>query len=60
MQLPAAVVRRRFRGDRYELRLEADVGGTTTTLDAITPLGPAVGTNVTLRIGPSAVIPLEG
>ena len=60
VQLPATVARRRFRGDRYELRLEADVGGTTTTLDAITPHGPAVGTKVTLRIGPSAVIPLEG
>ena len=60
VQLPAAVARRRFRGDRYELRLEADVGGTTTTLDAITPHGPAVGTNVTLSIGPRAVIPLEG
>ena len=60
VQLPATVARRRFGGDRYELRLEADVGGTTTTLDAITPNGPAVGTKVTLRIGPSAVIPLEG
>ncbi len=60
VQLRAAVARRRFRGDRYELRLEADVGGATTRLDAITPAGPAVGTSVTLRIGPSAVIPLDG
>lgn len=58
-QLPATVVRRRFRGDRYELRLEADVGGVTTTLDAITPHGPAVGANVKLHIGPSAVLALE-
>ncbi|WP_428121334.1 ABC transporter ATP-binding protein [Candidatus Poriferisodalis sp.] len=60
VQLRAAVARRRFRGDRYELRLEADVGGATTRLDAITPAGPAVGTSVTLRIGPSAAIPLDG
>ncbi len=60
LELQASVARRRFRGDRYELRLEADIGGVTTTLDAITPLGPAVGANVTLRIGPSAVIALDG
>ncbi|WP_419916179.1 ABC transporter ATP-binding protein [Candidatus Poriferisodalis sp.] len=58
-QLPATVDRRRFRGDRYELRLEADIGGVATTLDAITPHGPAVGANVTLLIGPSAVLALE-
>ena len=58
-QLPATVVRRRFRGDRYELRLEADIGGVTTTLDAITPHGPAVGASVSLHIGHSAVIALD-
>ena len=58
-QLPATVLRRRFRGDRDELRLEADIGGVATTLDAITPYGPAVGADVKLRIGPSAVLALE-
>ena len=57
-RLPATVVRRRFRGDRYELRVEADVGGVATTLDAITPHGPAVGAGVQLHIGPSAVLAL--
>ncbi len=58
-RLTATVVRRRFRGDRYELRMEADVGGVATTLDAITPHGPAVGAGVQLHIGPSAVLALE-
>ena len=58
-RLPATVVRRRFRGDRYELRVEADVGGVATTLDAVTPHGPAVGAGVQLHIGPSAVLALE-
>ncbi len=58
-RLPATVARRRFRGDRYELRLEADIGGVVATLDSITPDGPAVGANVQLGIGPDAVIPLE-
>lgn len=58
-QLPATVARRRFRGDRYELRLEADIGGVATTLDAITPYGPAVGADVKLLIGPSAVLALD-
>ena len=58
-QLPAKVARRRFRGDRYELRLEADIGGVATTLDAITPHGPAVGANVRLHIGHRAVIALD-
>ncbi len=58
-QLAATVVRRRFRGDRYELRLEADIGGVASTLDAITPHGPAVGAGVQLRIGPSAVLALD-
>ena len=58
-QLPATVVRRRFRGDRYELRLEADIGGVATTLDSITPHGPAVGADVKLRIGPTAVLALD-
>ena len=58
-QLPATVIRRRFRGDRYEVRLEADIGGVATTLDSITPHGPAVGANVKLHIGPSAVLALE-
>ncbi len=58
-QLPATVARRRFRGDRYELRLEADIGGVATTLDAITPHGPAVGADVKLLIGPSAVLALD-
>ena len=58
-QLPATVIRRRFRGDRYELRLEADIGGVATTLDSITPHGPAVGADVKLRIGPTAVLALD-
>ncbi len=58
-RLAATVVRRRFRGDRYELRMAADVGGVATTLDAITPHGPAVGAGVQLHIGPSAVLALE-
>ena len=58
-QLLATVTRRRFRGDRYELRLNVDAGGVTTTLDSITPHGPAVGADVTVHIGPSAVVPLE-
>ncbi|MDE0134173.1 MAG: ABC transporter ATP-binding protein [Acidimicrobiaceae bacterium] len=58
-QLSATVTRRRFRGDRYELRLDVDADGVTTTLDAITPHGPAVGADVTVHIGPSAVVPLE-
>ncbi len=59
VQLPATVVRRRFRGDRYELRLTTDIGGVATTLDAITPHGPTVGAGVKLHIGPSAVLELE-
>lgn len=59
VELQAEVTRRRFRGDRYELRLDVDARGVTTTLDAITPLGPAVGDTVSLRIGPSAVLALE-
>lgn len=59
VRLQAAVARRRFRGDRYELRLEADVAGVTTTLDAITPYGPAVGVGVTVSVGSDAVIALE-
>ena len=59
VQLRATVVRRRFRGDGYELRLAADIGGVATTLDAITPHGPAVGIGVELHIGPSAVLALE-
>ena len=59
VQLPATVVRRRFRGDRYELRLTTDIGGVATTLDAITPHGPTVGADVKLHIGPSAVLALE-
>ncbi|WP_419946573.1 ABC transporter ATP-binding protein [Candidatus Poriferisodalis sp.] len=58
-QLPASVTRRRFRGDRYESRLDVDADGVTTTLDAITPYGPAVGAAVTVLIGSGAVIPLE-
>ena len=58
-QLPATVARRRFRGDRYELRLEADIGGVATTLDAITPHGPPVGATARLRIGRRAVIALD-
>ena len=60
VQLPATVARRRFRGDRYELRLEADIGGVGTTLDAITPHGPATGDTVRLRVGPDAVLQLVG
>lgn len=59
VQLPATVVRRRFRGDRYELRLTADIGGVATTLDAVTPHGPAVGAAALLRVGPSSVIALD-
>ena len=59
VQLGATVSRRRFRGDRYELRLDADVDGIMTTLDVITPVGPAVGSDVRLSVGPGAVIPLE-
>ncbi len=59
VQLRATVVRRRFRGDRYELRLTADIGGVATTLDAVTPHGPAVGGAVLLRVEPSSVIALD-
>jgi len=59
VQLQATVVRRRFRGDRYELRLTADIGGVATTLDAVTPHGPAVGGAVLLRVEPSSVIALD-
>ena len=59
VQLGAKVSRRRFRGDRYELRLDADADGIVTTLDVITPIGPAVGCDVLLSVGPDAVIPLE-
>ena len=59
MHLGATVRRRRFRGDRYELRLDADADGIVTTLDVITPVGPAVGGEVLLSVGPDAVIPLE-
>ena len=59
VQLPATVVRRRFRGDRCELRLTADIGGVATTLDAVTPHGPAVGAAVLLRVAPSSVIALD-
>ncbi|WP_419841915.1 ABC transporter ATP-binding protein [Candidatus Poriferisodalis sp.] len=57
-QFGATVSRRRFRGDRYELRLEADLGGVRTTLDALTPHAPALGASVIARFGASAVIPL--
>ncbi len=59
VQLRAKVNRRRFRGDRYELRLEADVDGVSVSLESLTPHAPPVGADVTVRIGPSAVIPLE-
>ena len=59
VKLGAAVSRRRFRGDRYELWLDADVDGIMTTLDVITPAGPAVGSSVLLNVGPNTVIPLE-
>ena len=60
VELLATVIRRRYRGDRYELRLDVDAGGVRTSLDAITPHGPAAGENVKLRIGPSAVLALVG
>ena len=60
VQLRALVTRRRFRGDRYELRVEVDIAGVSTTLDAITPAGPAVGAEVRLHISPNAAIALDG
>ncbi len=58
--LQATVTKRRFRGDRYELRLDVDADGVMVNLSAITPVGPAVGSEATVHIAPSAVIELNG